>query len=275
MNVDIYPVRLPKEALDAAPENERLFHFLAGQAANDLNILSKLLLANSNDPEDASEPEKAASATIGLFLIRQMTSRIYETWKTFSTHYPAIYRAYEGKWSQECEDAWASITGYFNAKSLIARVRTKVGYHADVDAVKDAYALLSPDDELIDYINVSAGNSLYSSSSNILALATLHLSGIKDRDNAMAKVMADTIDAHRWFNAIIGEHFKLFMTRYILKDGDKDKFLEGKVELAAPELSGVVFPFFVGHDPGFLGKANEHLGNRRTKRRLAKSRSRP
>lgn len=274
MKLEIYPVRFSKEALDAAPENERLFHFLAGQAANDLNILSKLLLSNANEVKGPSEPEQAASATIGLYLIRQMTSRIYETWKTFETHFPAIFRAYEGQWPQECQEAWASIKGYFSAKSLIGQVRIKVGYHADADAVRNGYALLRPEDELVDYMNRAAGNSLYASSNGILTLATLQLSGIEDRETAVDKVMADTTTAQTWFNVIITQYFALFMERYILQEGDEMKFHAGKIELDVPNISDVVVPFFVGYDERAQESAEKHLTERRTQRRLAKSRSR-
>ena len=274
MKLEIYPVRLSKAALDAAPENERLFHFLAGQAANDLNILSKLLLSNANEVKGSSEPEQAASATIGLFLIRQMTSRIYETWKTFETYFPAILRAYEGQWTQESQQAWSSIKSYFSARSLIGQVRIKVGYHADADAVKNGYALLRPEDELVDYMNRAAGNSLYASSNGILTLATLQLSGIEDRESAINRVMADTITAQTWFNAIIAQYFSLFMGRYILQEGDEERFRAGKIELNAPDISDFVVPFFVGYDEQAQASAERHLTERRTKRRLAKSRSR-
>jgi hypothetical protein len=40
--VDIFPLRITKAKLDAAPEDERMLYLIAAQCVNELNILSKL-----------------------------------------------------------------------------------------------------------------------------------------------------------------------------------------------------------------------------------------
>lgn len=46
--VEIHPLRITKGQLDAAPDDERLTYLMAGNLANDVHILQKLLIASSH-----------------------------------------------------------------------------------------------------------------------------------------------------------------------------------------------------------------------------------
>lgn len=82
---------LTKSQLDQIPDDERLFYFMAGQLHNDINILSKLLIAVSKEMKLVfNEPPKRSGASAQVLLLFKLTAgRLYEGYKMISKTFSA------------------------------------------------------------------------------------------------------------------------------------------------------------------------------------------
>jgi hypothetical protein len=78
--MDIYPIRFSKALLNKVPEDERTLHLMAGQLANDLNILSKLIIILLN-PVSGHEIIRNANTTSATLLIKFLAGRLNEGWE--------------------------------------------------------------------------------------------------------------------------------------------------------------------------------------------------
>ena len=84
--MDIYPIHFSKALLNKVPEDERTFHLMAGQLANDLNILSKLIIIFSN-PVSGHEILRRANTTSAILLIKLLAGRLNEGWELMCRHF--------------------------------------------------------------------------------------------------------------------------------------------------------------------------------------------
>lgn len=174
MSIKIYPVRYTKADLMAAPENERLFHLMAGQCANDLNVLAKLHLMTANSATD-SRLEGVETSAVGSFVIRQMVGRLYEAWNLFKDSFNLIYRTYEDEWSPVSVEAWTQMKRYFGSGILLMTLRNKISFHADAQVMRGGFDRVPDDVTLTDYLGAAAGNALYAGSDAVLTLAMASL----------------------------------------------------------------------------------------------------
>ncbi|MFC5342898.1 hypothetical protein ACETK8_20130 (plasmid) [Brevundimonas staleyi] len=245
MTITIFPVRYTQAQLMAAPEDERLFHLMAGQCANDLNVLAKLHLMVANSAGD-SRLDGAETSVFGSFVIRQMVGRLYEAWKLFKDRFHLIYLGYEGEWSPQSVQAWAEMKRYFGSGSLLMALRHKVSFHADADVMRDGFARVPHDVALTDYVGFAAGNALYAGSDAVLTLAMASLTGIADTQAAMDQIYDEMARAHGWVNDLTLDYFNLFVGRHI--DVTPETLSAGRMEIAAPRLSALKTHFFVDYE---------------------------
>jgi hypothetical protein len=93
-------IRLTKGQLDKIPRNERVFYFMAGQLANEINILTKLVWFGMNQERAAAKgvPQEAALSQT-LLLIKILAGKLYEghalTGKAFSA--TKLYQKYQNR----------------------------------------------------------------------------------------------------------------------------------------------------------------------------------
>jgi hypothetical protein len=82
---------LTKAQLDQIPADERLFYFLAGQLHNDINILTNLLIAASNELKivDKEPPKRSGAVAQVLLLLKLTAGRLYEGHKMIKETFSA------------------------------------------------------------------------------------------------------------------------------------------------------------------------------------------
>lgn len=59
--VKVHPITIPKDKLDRAAEEERLTYLMAGNLANDLQILQKLLVISIHTAVEMGHPHSEAA----------------------------------------------------------------------------------------------------------------------------------------------------------------------------------------------------------------------
>jgi hypothetical protein len=93
--IEIYEIPFSKAQLDATPEDERIFYLMAGQLANDLNFLTKLLMFAIN-PVDGPPVRARVNTSLAMFQVRLLAGRLHEGWKMMKGKlFRDIHRKYD------------------------------------------------------------------------------------------------------------------------------------------------------------------------------------
>lgn len=141
-------VPLGKKQLDPLPVGDRAFLLLLGHAANEVNILRKLLLYSIS--VDRSVPlERDANWGQQLMILKLLSMKLWGIWEKFPDDYKK-YRGRGGRWRQLDRTGAGelrSIQSYFkNSKNSIKQLRHKFGAHYDPTQINRGYSHLLADD---------------------------------------------------------------------------------------------------------------------------------
>lgn len=142
--ITVHQITIAKEVLDKVPEEERLTYLMAGNLANDLLTLQKLLIISPNTAVKMGEPQSAPVNGATLLIVKLLSGRLYEAWNWLRGRSTIHVRKYLAQ--DRTSPAWTgyrSIVSYFNRDNIIEKLRQKVGFHADLNAMREGYALLA------------------------------------------------------------------------------------------------------------------------------------
>jgi hypothetical protein len=114
-------IRLTKTDLDRIPADERFFYLMAGHFANDVTILSQLLIAAFNSafgrPGEFSrdEPHNAAGLAQLFLVLKLLAGRLHEASRLIACHYFAkgLDKKYENEMSEKARNARRQFSAYF------------------------------------------------------------------------------------------------------------------------------------------------------------------
>jgi hypothetical protein len=141
--MQIKQVQLSKSDFEKMPERERLAILLLGHFANEINILSKLLIMSSNRMGDHNTAERRAHHSQTLVIGRLFAGKLFEGWNVIKAQYfgTKLSREYTPLLDDKAKAALDNLKTYFsNAKNPIRRVRNKLASHYDEDVVKEAFS---------------------------------------------------------------------------------------------------------------------------------------
>jgi hypothetical protein len=169
---------LTKTQLDQIPADERLFYFMAGQLHNDINILTKLLIAAINESKIVGrEPPKRSAALAQVLLLLKLTAgRLYEGHKMISETFSAkgFLKKYKAEMSSATVVSLDTLNKYFGGGSDIQRIRTKFAFHLDTASIATAYANAPPEFTSVEYISKEySGHNLFHASETLTLIAII------------------------------------------------------------------------------------------------------
>jgi hypothetical protein len=173
--------------LDAAPEDERILHLMFGQLANDLNILTKILMYATNEFEDRTELSARANNAISILLIKQLAGRLNEGWNLIKKQFNPLYKKYEAELSDDSKQKLQELKNYFDRTNVVNKIRNQSAFHSDPLLAKEAYKLIPDNEVMVDFLSAYKGHSLYFSSELVSILGLIQL-------NPDAKTWQDAID---------------------------------------------------------------------------------
>jgi hypothetical protein len=179
----LHALILTKAQLDQIPEDERLFYFMAGQLHNDLNILSKFLIAASNEMKLVfNEPPKRSGATAQALLLLKLTAgRLYEGHKMISKTFSAkgLLKKYKNDLSSDALKNLDKLNKYFGSKSLVQHIRTRFAFHSDAESIALAHYNLPSEFRSVEYLSEYPGHKLFRTSET-LSFAAIAATGRGD-----------------------------------------------------------------------------------------------
>jgi hypothetical protein len=239
--MELHPVTFSKALLDSIPKDERMFHVMAGQLANDLNILTKLMHMAMN-PVAGHEVLTRANTTVAMLVIKLLAGRLNEGWELIKCQFPPLYNRYEGDLSDDAKQQYTNLKKYFSKKNLINAIRKQLAFHQDPKAVKSGYDAITNDETFVDYYSQFRGHCLYYSSEVIAFLAMTKL--VNDADDcraAIGQIVDETTRISKWIGDFILEFMRVFMVRYIAGSIGS---IEGITIDDGPPLDTITIPFF-------------------------------
>jgi hypothetical protein len=242
---------IPKEKLDQAPEEERLTYLMAGNLANDLLILQKLLIMSSRSAADMGEPHSTPINGSTLLLAKLLAGRLYEGWnwlRGVSTKNVRIHFAQDKDGEAFC--CYRQITDYFGRDNIIEALRQKVGFHADVEAMRSGYALLVYE-PVTEYLSDQRGNSFFASADTALIGTVCHLARTDDVVVGLGRVADELAHVASLFGDLCNQIAMYFCID--LLDVDAQDQLENFIELDVPLLDDLRLPFFTDSKPPNAG----------------------
>jgi hypothetical protein len=214
--IEIYQITFSKAQLDATPEDERIFYLMAGQLANDLNFLTKLLMFAIN-PVDGPPVRARVNTSLAMFQVRLLAGRLHEGWKMMKGKaFRDIYKKYETELSDETKTKLATLKNYFGRNTnLVERVRNRIGFHSDVELFKEGYKAFPPEEMFVDYLGEARGHCLYFSGEIINVFAMTKLVPNADWRKVVDQIARETTNIAYQITDVILDFMKVFMARYI------------------------------------------------------------
>ena len=136
--VTVLKVPVSKDRLRAMPEDERALLILLGYVANQINLLSKLVIFSSNKTPDGVEHALCAAQT--QMLARLAIGVLNEGWELISKRFlgSRIGRDYRPRLDAEGKAALDQLQKTFGGSNVINKIRTNYAFHhpynSDVNA---------------------------------------------------------------------------------------------------------------------------------------------
>ena len=130
----IVRVPLSKDLLRAMPEEERALLFLLGYAANQVTMVSKLMIfATNKTAPDAVEQLVTGAQT--QMLVRMTIGIISETWEMLRSHFLSrpLAKEYVPRLSPAGQEVLDELKKHFGGSNLLSRLRNSFSFHYPSD----------------------------------------------------------------------------------------------------------------------------------------------
>lgn len=185
-------ISITKADLDRIPLNERRNVILLAHAANELNTFSRLFRFTLRQP-DADDVVMQAHGAQTLAIARVLASKAWETWQLLSKGFlsSATAKTYEAQFSDDDKASFNAVKKYFKGGSPFSRIRNKLGFHYDLDAIDKGYANLQPSDDLNAYISKYHTNTFYAFAETVAGHTMLELVCPGDPQKAFQILIGD------------------------------------------------------------------------------------
>ncbi|WP_332771432.1 hypothetical protein [Phenylobacterium sp.] len=249
--IKIIPLSVTKVDLDRAPEDHRVLFLLAGQFANDINLLRKqLIFANNGAGRD--EFGNRTSMALAMLMVRLLVARMVAAWELLERkkYLDLLVQAITElstdddtrPYAEAASRAVPLLTAAFVAGGTLSLVRRKAAAHTDIANLKSAYAALPADYEMTDYLSEVVGNCLYGAADDLAVRVTLDFTGHDEPKVAISHLADSTIEASGAMEDLLQAWMTYFVIAHLndrLNDATEKLFYVAD----APRMGDVQTPF--------------------------------
>lgn len=240
--MDIYPLQIPKALLDAAPENERILYLMAGQLANDLNILSNLAIIVMNPVSGHEIFARARTATTMLFL-KLLAGKVNEGWKLFGQKLSPLYPKYEADFDDAAKQRLDELKKYFGKSNVVHIVRNKAGFHSDTELISRGYASFPDTEVFVDYFSETPGHCLYFSAELISVVGMTHVINESDWRMGLTRIADEICGIAERLGRLLIEYMRVFLEKYLTNSVNDINVTMCTIP-DGPPIDTVTIPFF-------------------------------
>lgn len=236
----LYRVIVPCKALRGMSREERLFLVHAMNALHELYCAHKLLLVAGRPSQEPVK--KTGQAVQGLFLIRLLIGKVWETWKMVRLKFcrSGLSATYWNRLSVRAQDAFTQLKTYLKRdQNPMRRIRNRFAFHyLGDDEVEEQLATLDDAEPFEVYVAEHQGNALFAIPHVLMTMAMLSEMGEQDDKAAMDSLLNAAVT--------LAGHLIDFLNDCIEKILGSHVSLQGeKLQIEAPALDSLQMPFFV------------------------------
>jgi hypothetical protein len=194
--ITVLQIPVSKDRLRGMPPDERALLLLSGYVANQINLLSKLIIFATN--KTASGVEETLCAAQTQMLARLAIGVLNEGWELISKRFigSPIGKDYRPRLDAGGQAALAQLQKTFGGSNILNKIRSNYAFHhpynTDINAAFEVAASDTAwDTEWHWFFSHSAYNSFYLPSEFVILHGMLHAVGETDLIVAQEKIMAD------------------------------------------------------------------------------------
>jgi hypothetical protein len=260
---EIFQVDLKKSSLSAIPLAERRLLLLLGHAANEINVIQKLILVSGQEKPKIQFVD-IVQAGQTFILIRILIGKMHEAWKLFTTRFHGdrlIKEKYEPRLSDEARKALNELGKHFGGESPLSQIRNNFSFHYrdENDLVEKSFHDVPEDDAWHFYLSNMQGNCFYYASELIVIDGVIKLAGRASQSSQSYSEQTQQ-NLEKLFDLIVsvsGHLLTLFgeCIIEICAEHLADAKLNDPVALQAPALESIHIPFFINEDALISKKA--------------------
>ncbi|MEN6473073.1 MAG: hypothetical protein ABFD81_03590 [Syntrophaceae bacterium] len=243
--MEIHKVTISKEQLSLLPEKDRVLFIQIGHLANELTILTKLLLYAHTDAKlDAIRKAYTIQASV---ISRICIGKVFEGWRLLQSSLLAsgLSHKYEAKLSPAGSEALRKLKKYFGKKNLISEIRNRFSFHnPSFKDVRDLLASIPEEAELTMYLGTQVANSNYYLSEEIISMAMLSYVESDSLEQAMKKMHKELSEVSGWLVDFCG-HCMVAISEEHWSQCKEDLLLEKINVQSQGNVRDFTIPFFV------------------------------
>lgn len=195
----VIDVHLDQSRLLLLPEDDRTLYFSLGHAANEVNMLAKLLYWSSNGLA-RNEAEQRGCEALELLFIQLLAGKLHESWVLLDHKYfgTKLSKKYDSKLDNEANESFQKLKRYFGSENACNKIRNQFAFHYCPDEL--TATLTTTTDELHAYLQRDAApNNLFAFSEILLTQALLELLKSIDDFDSIDKLVVELFDVGVWF----------------------------------------------------------------------------
>lgn len=255
--VEVYRCELTKEKLAAMPASERRVLLLLGHAANEINILNKLLLMSKPPVPFKGDCINKVSVGQCFMILRVLIGKLFEAHLLFGKRFQGdghIRVKYMPHLNDEAKKALEYLNDNFGTKSFLGLIRDNLSFHYydKHDLIEKGFKYTSNDESLEFVFSKTRANTFYAVSELVVCNAIIKI--VDKRENgaepyhervsvALDKLMSITTETADNTLILFNQCIHDIVERNFLDIQVRREIIEG-----APPLSQIRIPFFVDPD---------------------------
>jgi hypothetical protein len=261
---EVYQVDLTKEKLAAMPADERQLLLLLGHAANEINVLQKLILMALQPTPELKFVDHVQAGQV-FVLMRTLIGKLHEAWELFVKRFqsaPQISAKYLPKLNTEATTALDGLKKHFGKQSPLTRIRNGFSfhYHDKEDLVEKSFHDVPDDDSWHFYLSNITGNCFYYASELVVEAAVIKLANPAPNSAEPYREQSERAfgELCKLIIGVSGQIMTLFRQCMvgIVSENISDTEMSDPVEIVgAPSLGSIQIPFFID-DTEFKPKAD-------------------
>jgi len=266
--MEVHRVNLTKARLAAMPIAERIALLLLGHAANEINVLSKLILMSRKQPPTIQLVDHVETAQT-FVVMRLLIGKLHEAWEMFKARLQAdaqIRSKYLSALTGEAGTALTELNKHFGQGSVLTKIRNKISFHyKDEGNLTEANFQRLPESEAWEfYLCRSVANSFYFASELVAQAGVLDLVKPSDDPAAATDPSMDAQSFAALCDIVIlvsGQITVLFgeLIASLVATSIGDDLEVAVVDVAnCPKISTFELPYFFDEDDALPPVGNTH-----------------
>jgi hypothetical protein len=246
--MEVRQAKLSRAKLAAMPQNERAVLLLLAHAANEINVLSKLIMMMRKEEPDSVIVDHVEAGQV-FILMRLLIGKLHEAWVLFTSRVQGderIRTKYLTTLSEPAVAALRQLNKHFGRSSALSTIRNKVAFHyTDKDDLTEKNFWQMPEGEEFQfYLCKTLSNSFYhaaelvaqSTAISLAIASTKPSTSTSSEAQGMKLLCHEIVQASRYVAELFGELVAILAVEAVTNVVVSD--------VPAQKLSEFLLPFF-------------------------------